>query len=178
MLIKVLSRAEVESDFYLTVKESSMPHIIISTTSDIAKPVVVKDNPLRKGIIKFNFDDLDTRHIPILQKKSNEGTASLMILFNVEDAKQILSFVNENINQIEAIICHCDAGISRSAAMAASLSKILTNMDDYFFKNYIPNMLVYTTILNEYYYNEETYKNIHDYFYNHLPSYESEIKHD
>lgn len=160
MLIKVLSRAEVESDFYLVVKESSMPHIIISTTSDIAKPVIVKDSAFCKGIIKFNFDDLDIGYISILQKKSNEGMASLMMLFNQEDAKQILTFVNENINKIEAIICHCDAGLSRSPAMAGALSKILINEDDYFFKNYYPNMLVYTTLLNEYYYNENSYPNI------------------
>jgi hypothetical protein len=170
---RVMSRADIESDFYLTVKESSMPHIILSTTSETIRKgsVVVKENPHCKGIIRFTFDDLDTRHLEIVKQK--QGLCKYQYkLFTVDNAKEILTFVNEHINEIEAIITHCDAGISRSAAMAASLSKIITNMDDFFFKNYIPNMLVYTTILNEYYYNELKYKNIHDYYYAHLPEYE------
>ena len=40
MFIKVMSRVELESEFYLAVKESSMPHIILSTTSNRANPIV------------------------------------------------------------------------------------------------------------------------------------------
>ena len=170
MKIKVLSRADIESTLYLNIEEGRVPHIVLSTTSYSPK-VAIKDNPFRVDILRFTFDDLDTRHIELVKQKEGLCKHKLQ-LFTQDDAKQILEAINNNVNNIEAIITQCDAGISRSSAMAASLSKILNNEDDFFFKNYIPNMLVYTTILNEYYYNTEAYKNLQYYFCNNLPKEE------
>lgn len=170
MLIRVLSRMEIESDFYLTIKESSMPHIILSVTSDRANPIVnIKENTSYKGVLRFQFDDIDIEHKKCLITNNKSTKYNI---FYAEHAKSILNFVNTSINDIEAIISHCDAGVSRSSAMAAALSKILNNEDDFFFKNYIPNMLVYSTILNEYYYNTDKYPNLQGYFYKHLPKEE------
>jgi predicted protein tyrosine phosphatase len=43
-------------------------------------------------------------------------------------------FINKYLDKVELIVCQCDAGISRSSAMAAALSKYITNDDKYFFK--------------------------------------------
>jgi hypothetical protein len=48
----------------------------------------------------------------------------------VEDAKKILSFVNNNIDKVSFIIVQCEAGISRSAGVCAGLMKIY-NGDDF-----------------------------------------------
>ena len=158
MFIKVMSRVELESEFYLAVKESSMPHIILSTTSNRANPIVsIKENPNCRGILRFQFDDIDLRHKKYLVENNKVTKYNL---FYVEHAKSILNFINDNIYKVESIITGCDAGISRSSAMAASLSKIILGEDDYFFKHYLPNMLVYTEILKEYNYNMDVYKNI------------------
>lgn len=78
-------------------------------------------------------------------------------LFNADDANKILNFVQQN-SRAEKIIIHCDMGKSRSTAVAAALSKILTGDDKLFFNSssarmmrWIPNMRVYRTILDEYY---------------------------
>jgi predicted protein tyrosine phosphatase len=70
-------------------------------------------------------------------------------LFTENDADQILDFV-ESHPEAELIIVHCDGGVSRSAGIAAALSKILTGSDFNIFnsKRYQPNMHVYRTILN------------------------------
>jgi hypothetical protein len=70
--------------------------------------------------------------------------------------RQILDFVAEGQRQhIDLCVCQCDAGISRSAGVAAALSYILNQDDTWVFKDpwYMPNRLVYCTILNDYYEN-------------------------
>lgn len=158
MFFKVLSRASIECEsYYNSIKESSMPHVILSTTSTLPYDVNIKENSNCKGILRFHFDDVDLEHKKYLIENNKVNKYNL---FYVEHAKQILNFINDKINSIGAIICHCDAGWSRSAGTGASLSKIINGEDDLFFKNYGPNMLVYTTILTEYYYNSDKYINI------------------
>lgn len=64
---------------------------------------------LRDGwhsVLRLEFDDVDVAEEPY-------------ILFNAEHARLIVEFVREcNSNGVETIIVHCNAGISRSAAVA------------------------------------------------------------
>jgi len=72
-------------------------------------------------------------------------------LFGRKDAIHILEFVEKYIDDIKLIIVNCEAGVSRSAGVAGALSKILNGWDDAYFKHSLPNMLVYRTILVEYF---------------------------
>ena len=63
----------------------------------------------------------------------------------------IWTFVNLNIDRIKRIVIHCEAGISRSVAIASALSKIINNYDDELFNSGIPNMLVYVTLLDRFF---------------------------
>ena len=82
-----------------------------------------------------------------------------IIHFSEEDAKNIIRFVHETLDiyDIDTIVCQCDAGISRSSATAAALSKIINNDDFWVFenKNYVPNNTIYKMILNAYYESKE-----------------------
>lgn len=116
-------------------------HIIISIRSPDALPIII---PYRKkclNIARLSFHDLDGTHVPTPAMRVN--------LFTPEDAKKILNFVTRYILNVELIICQCEAGISRSAGVAGALSKIIDGDDTEIFKHYLPNMLVYRTILNE-----------------------------
>ena len=94
------------------------------------------------GILNLRFYDLD---------EDTEIFPYSKYIFKPGDAQDTLDFV-ELINCGLDILCiHCEAGISRSAGIAAALSKIYTGNDNYFFKHYCPNRLVYRTILNCYY---------------------------
>ena len=71
---------------------------------------------------------------------------SFVALTLLMEYKLVLDFVNKE--EPDLIITHCKAGVCRSAAVNAALSKIILERDDIFFKEGVPNMLVYTTILN------------------------------
>ena len=70
---------------------------------------------------------------------------------NSNDAIEILEFVEKNKNKVDMFVIHCNAGISRSSGTAAALSLIYNDDDSWVFSNpkYMPNMMVYRTILTE-----------------------------
>lgn len=134
MKFTILSEREIKK------YQSNEKHVVISITSPEAKFVKLPDNPNRLGILMLKFPDLDRE---IERYKYNN------LLFNKYNAQAILNFFNLHIGQIELVIVQCEAGISRSPAVAAALSKAIGQDDSYFFKHYIPNRLVYRTILKE-----------------------------
>lgn len=131
-------------------------HIIISMSDDKDKfPPIPEDNCL--GILRLEVFDYDGKNFNSLYNTSLDLTEDK--IYNVDHAKKVLDFVFTNINKVDLIITQCDASISRSPGMAAALSKIINNDDEIFFKPpYYPNRLIYRTILNEYFNNEDYYK--------------------
>ena len=132
----VLSRKEIENkEMYNRIR---VPHILISINEsemDLAKISENKDN---KYTLRLIFNDID-------QQEENG------ILFNNNKALQVIDTVDEYLQDMRNIVVHCHAGVSRSVAVASALSKILNNEDDRIFKAGCPNMLVYNTILNTYF---------------------------
>ena len=156
MIISVLNREEAEG----LSAHIIFPHAIISVgepkpwRENYPGPAKFANNKLREGVLYLEFYDIDVYSITnagylleIQKMKKEHGSG----LFTDDHAKQILDFVNELRGKIEALICHCEAGISRSAGMAAAIERILTGSDERVFNNikYIPNMFVYRKILNE-----------------------------
>ena len=58
-----------------------------------------------------------------------------------------------DLAQVSLIIVQCQAGLSRSVAVASALSKIINYTDDGIYTKGIPNMFVYTTILDTFFSN-------------------------
>ena len=136
MKFKVLSRREIE------IFETTEKYVVISIHDPESNPVeLFKDNP-PEGILYLKFPDFDTEH---------EGYKYNHLLFDEYNAKDILKFVKYHEDSIDLIVCQCEAGISRSSAVAGALARIYNGDDSYFFKHGLPNMLVYGTILKEYY---------------------------
>ena len=136
MEFKVLSRDEME------IFETTKRYVVISIIDPEAKPVAIyKDNP-PEGILHMKFPDLDVAH---------DGYAYSYLLFDKYNAKDILRFVKYHEDNIDLIVCQCEAGISRSAGVAGALARIYNNDDSYIFTSYLPNSLVYSTIIKEYY---------------------------
>jgi len=136
----VLSRLEI-GDFSTDKK-----HIIISIMdpNDSEGPAKIPENKNNIGILTLAFHDLDGKAFP--------QPPTEYILFDSKMAKQIIDFVNNFILwDLELIVCQCEAGISRSAGVAAALAKCINGNDKYFFEHYIPNSLVYSLILKENY---------------------------
>lgn len=119
------------------------PHIFISISTPGDDGAKIETNEYTLGILRLWFYDFDTPFYDHVQERMIEESE----LFNVKQAEQILEFVNKHPTA-GRIIVHCDMGWSRSPAVAAALSKIMTNDDMIFFKRYDPNMRVYRTLIN------------------------------
>lgn len=115
-----------------------IPWVAISISSEPDNwPVLSEEN--RLGLLQLAFYDIDH---PVKQYET----------FTEEQAQQILDFAAKYWDEAKVMLVHCEAGVSRSAAVAAALSKIYFGDDEKFFQSpYIPNSLVYRTILNKYY---------------------------
>ena len=72
-----------------------------------------------------------------------------MILFNEKHAKQIWDFVDKVWDKIDVLMVHCMAGVCRSPAVAAAIAKVKYGDDFMYFDLYLPNSLVYTTMLKQ-----------------------------
>lgn len=141
MQFLVLSRQKIASF------STDIPHIVISIVDKYDKNALIKNvGSSCIAVTRLKFDDYD---------EDTKKYAEKVVLFNKEDAKQIVNFVKKYINKVDLIVCQCEAGISRSAGVAAALSKYITGSDEYYFKYYIPNSLVYKLLINELYKEEE-----------------------
>lgn len=140
MQFKVLSR----NDAIKYAQETTKNSILISISdkkesSPIEFLFLTKNNLHIQDVALLHFDDEEAPH---------ENAMKL------EDAYRIIHFVNDNINKnIDEIIVHCGAGISRSAGVAAGLMKILTANDDAIFNNprFCPNATCYKLMLSAFY---------------------------
>ena len=106
--------------------------ILISITSD--EPAIT--NFEEKDILRLYFDDVDS----IIHGR----------LLSESDANKIKYFIINNKKHVNTIICSCDAGISRSSAIAAALMYWINGSDNEIWDNprYVPNRFVYRTLLN------------------------------
>lgn len=129
MNLKVMSRGEA-ADF-----TSDEAWAVISIKSPEMSDVVF-DCPNLSGCLRMEFDDID-RILP--------GTFPFTQLM----AKQVWDFVLEWKDKVSLIGVHCNMGVSRSPAIAASISKALAGDDQWYFTNKEPNMRVYRIMLHE-----------------------------
>ena len=129
----VLSRTKAKEYSY---KCHDASYIIISITDIDSERIVFNKSKQLKAVLRLNFDDVDNK------------TASAI---SPDDAKRIVSFVKAWINQVELIIVHCEAGMSRSSGVCAALMLWINGDDTPIFGNafFRPNMLCYRTVLNE-----------------------------
>ncbi len=136
MKFKVLSRRKIKN--FITDEN----HIVISVRDPNSEHAELPKLKSRLSVLDLEFSDLDGVHLP-----SNE----FYILFDDSMAKNILTNVIRYKKEVDLIICQCEAGISRSAGIAAALSEILNDDCGDYFNKFIPNMLVYRTILERYF---------------------------
>lgn len=128
MKFQVLGRASVREVV------PDLPHVLVSIT-DVGNPEAeLSDAPMRLATLRLQFHDAD-----------RDGAG--YTLLSEEDARNIVRFVRAHREQIQLVVCQCEAGISRSAGCAAALSKWLNGDDEAFFRLFHPNRWVYRRVL-------------------------------
>ena len=105
-----------------------------------------------KGVLNLRFSDVNPAMFvskedkDYLERQIINGTVKL---FDEEDAKKIKKFV-DNMNKrgdVQTLLIHCAAGVSRSPAVAAAICQYLFGNDGDFFEKQVPNKFVYDNLL-------------------------------
>lgn len=86
--------------------------------------------------LNISFSDCDDKLV-----------GSEMKLMTDEDALRIKEFIENIPDEVEDLIIHCHAGVSRSAAVAAAISLVYKGDDKKYFSSHVPNRYVYRKVL-------------------------------
>lgn len=130
----VLGREEIKSF------EPAVKSILISVTDPENSQAELVESKNFVDILRLKFHDIG-------KTKIFENETSNDVSMNIEDAKKIWNFVFENLSKAETIICQCEQGVSRSAAIAAAISRVLQNEDECFFGHFWVNRYVYDLLI-------------------------------
>ena len=126
-------RDAVKASYHLSGKTAI---ISINNVADAMYPARFNHCEELVDVLSLFFDD-------VLREESGAMTK--------EDAVKIKDFLKKVLPNIEYLIVHCSAGVSRSAGVAAAIMKVVTGSDMGIFDNpkYRPNNHCYRTTLNE-----------------------------
>lgn len=129
--VKVLSRTQLlysiltESNFYEEGVNWNLISIYTMEDEEVICENVLSilDKMHCKRTLSLRFSDVNEK---VFFKYNDKYTNQ--ILFNKEHAVKIITFINEleDVEGEEHLIVHCDAGISRSGAVATFLSDYLS----------------------------------------------------
>ena len=116
---------EVRSAYNAGLFRCDRPWAAISITTEGDFPVLSENN--RQGLLQLAFADTAD------PDRSDSFTAS--------HAAELLDFVAQIGDQIEVLLIHCEAGMSRSPGVAAALSRIYYGDDGPWGEYDFPNSL-------------------------------------
>lgn len=117
------------------------PYAVISITDPVEKHPILISAPQRRGVLRLKFYDVD--HLTRLS-----AVASRIGAFTPEMARQVVQFVRDQMTQGTGLfVVHCEAGVSRSAGVAAALSRFFNHDETPFLVFYRPNPWVRKLVL-------------------------------
>lgn len=130
----IYSRAALEASHPPLV-----PHVVISITGydeKVGHTANVPTNEHTLGVHREVFADVSR-------------TLGEWVRMTPEQAEHIVDFVRSHQERLQLVIVHCQAGISRSSAIALGLQLLLDNHIHTDFRDrYVPNLHVLRLILN------------------------------
>ena len=136
MIYKILPRWKAT---HYTEKTEAPDTAIISIIDPESTENLLNDQKWIKGILCLEFDDVE----------DNESVdRERYIHMSEEQAQQIVDFAYKHYNDVKRFLIHCEAGASRSAAVAVALSEHFEKHDNNIWndKRYHPNKYVYSLV--------------------------------
>ena len=150
MIIKIMNRDAIEMLCEHPFFEKTA---IISITDYGYELAELKNKP--HHLLQLAFDDVDGDVFIDELGDSPSAEDKLKIekkyhMLSNEQANQIAEFVNEVWDNVDVIICQCEYGQSRSAAVAAAISqfKYQNGIEIFADDNYYPNKLAYRKVFD------------------------------
>ena len=110
-------------------------YALISIRDSDAKPVRLPNPSGPREILHLAFDDSE----PVTRVKFTRKIQ----LMTADQAREIWRFVDKHKSQVGAFAVHCNAGMSRSPAVAAALAVYLNLDEQKILRKYQPNRFVY-----------------------------------
>lgn len=118
------------------------PYAVISIGEPQVKPAPLADSPQCKAVLRLHFSDVAS-DLPRLRFVTHVAP------FTPDMAQQIVHFVGVQMqNNVNLIVVHCEAGMSRSAGVAAALSQFYNYDATPFLVYYRPNAHVRRLVLD------------------------------
>lgn len=94
-------------------------HIWISIRDPNANELKLNTNEYTKGVLRLWFDDAENDQCGFVLNELKRK----VLLFQEEQAEEIFNFLDEHKN-VGLLFVHCNAGMSRSPAIASILARI------------------------------------------------------
>ena len=146
MKVEIKNRKQIE-DFTFANRTA-----LISITEYNYKFAELKSSP--KRLLQLKFDDVD--NYVFVDTLGREPTEEERIeiekkyhMFSDEQSDEIAEFYANVKNDVDTIICQCEYGMSRSAAVAAAILEYESKSGIDIFSNdyYCPNRIVFRKVL-------------------------------
>jgi predicted protein tyrosine phosphatase len=150
MKIVIRSRKSLEN---MSKRPFSKGVAIISITDVNDTPVDLEYKP--NFLLRLAFDDVDNdvfadESFDELTQEEIAGIEKRYNMFSEEQADEIASFYENNKTNISLLICQCEHGQSRSAAVAAAILEFRSRRGIQIFADdrYYPNKVVFRKVLS------------------------------
>jgi aminoglycoside phosphotransferase len=127
----------VLSRYWAALRSPEEPYIVISITTPKLPQAKLAESEYRKGVLRLQFDDTGDYGQPLREN----------VPFSKVHAITILSFIEAHRAEISHVVVHCEAGASRSPAVAATICRLRGGDDSRFFADFSPNLYVYEQFL-------------------------------
>ena len=149
MKILIKSRKDIEA---LSKKPFAERTLLISITDANDIPVELVNEP--EYLIRVAFDDVDNDVVidEVGMNATAEENAVVEKEYNMisfEQANEIAKLYYDHKDEINVLICQCEHGQSRSAAVAAAILEFRSRrgIDVFSNDNYYPNKVVFRRVL-------------------------------
>ncbi len=146
-----MSRKAIEKHCAVPLKES-IALISICDFDDSFANLLFKPEHL----LQLSFDDVDSDvFVDVFgDNYKSQDTSKIEAQYNMfseEQASQIANFVKDVWDNVDVVICQCEHGQSRSAAVAAAITeyKFKKGIDIFADERYYPNKFVFWRVFNK-----------------------------
>ena len=111
------------------------PYILVSIRDPERRRVRYRRPPALVDVLELAFHDAEPVRGLALPPEIR--------LMRTEEARSIWKFVQEYRDDVGAVVCHCEQGMSRSPAVAIALAEALGEDSDELRRQFQPNRFVY-----------------------------------